>query len=175
VSGNTLTVVSTIAGIAVGFVTSLWLARSGKRHAETQREKIEKDFADLQSSFSAQQSILAGVAEIIRTKPAMADFEVSQTPQLAPLADKAGADVVTPPRSAASSSAIDVLVRASLGALLNEHGEVSVPRLLQELARALPGAAQSSVLSSLEELRSSGRVSWSGGDVRKAGVIKVHP
>jgi len=90
------------------------------------------------------------------------------------LPDTAAGDVVTPLRSAEQTAATDMLVRASLGALLNEHGEVSVPRLLQELARDLPDA-EPSVLSSLEELKKSGRVSWDGDDVRKAGIIKVRP
>ena len=145
-SGNTLTVVSTLAGIAVGYMISLWFARAGRR--------------DLQRSFAAQQVILVGL---------------KQTLQSSQLPDTAAGDVVTPLRSAEPTVATDVLVRASLGALLNEHGEVSVPRLLQELDRDLPDAAQSSVLSSLEQLRKSGRVSWQGDDVRKAGIIKVRP
>jgi hypothetical protein len=157
VSGNTLTVVSAIAGIVVGFLTSWWFSRSSKRQTE--------------ENMSALQSLFSDVTVSMTSKPIITGVEAGQ----ARLPDKVAGDVAASPRSATSASTIDVLVRASLGALLNEHGEVSVPRLLQEVARALPGASLSSVLSSLEELRKTGRVSWSGEDVRKAGVIRVHP
>ena len=151
-SGNTLTVVLTLAGIAAGAVVSWWFARRGSR-------ELQRSNRDLQRSFDAQQSILAEIKQM----------QSSQLP------DTAAGDVVTPLRSAEQTAATDMLVRASLGALLNEHGEVSVPRLLGELARDLPAAAEPSVLSSLEELKKSGRVSWDGDDVRKAGIIKVRP
>ena len=151
-SGNTLTVVLTLAGIAAGAVVSWWFARRSSR-------ELQRSNRDLQRSFDAQQSILAEIKQM----------QSSQLP------DTAAGDVVTPLRSAEQTAATDMLVRASLGALLDEHGEVSVPRLLQELARDLPAAAQPSVLSSLEELKKSGRVSWDGDDVRKAGIIKVRP
>jgi hypothetical protein len=140
-----LTVVLTLAGIAAGAVVSWWFARRSSR--------------ELQRSFAAQQRLLVEL----------------KTLQSSQLPDTAAGDVVTPLRSAEQTAATDMLVRASLGALLDEHGEVSVPRLLQELARDLPDAAQPSVLSSLEELRKSGRVSWEGDDVRKAKIIKVRP
>ena len=161
VSGNTLTVVSTAAGIVVGFLTSWWFSRSSKRQAE--------------ANMSALQGLFSDVAESMTSKPITTGVEVDQALRSARLPDKVAGDVATSFRSATSASTIDVLVRASLGALLNEHGEVSVPRLLQKVAPALPDASLSSVVSSLKELREDGRVSWSGDDVMKAGVIRVHP
>jgi len=167
-SGNTLTVASTVAGIVVGFLTSWWFSWSSKRHAQAERGILLNRIATL-------QGILSGVADSIKAKPIITGAEVDQALHPARLPDKVAGDVATSLRSAASASTADVFVRASLGALLNEHGEVSVPRLLQEVAHALPEASLSSVLSSLEELRRSGRVSWSGDDVSKARVIRVHP
>lgn len=166
-SGDTLTVVSAVAGIIVGFLTSWWFSRSSMRHAEAER-------VILVERISALQSLLSGVAESIMTRPIITDADVDQALQSARLPGMVAGDVATSIRSAASASTIDVLVRASLGALLNERGEVSVPRLLQEVARALPDASLSSVQSSLEELRRTGRVSWSGDNLSKAGVIRVH-
>jgi hypothetical protein len=166
VSGNTLTVVSTMAGIVVGFLTSWWFSWSSKRHAQAERVILVNKITSL-------QAILSSVAESIKATPVIASAEVDQA--LHTLPGKVAGDVATSLRSAASASATDVFVRASLGALLNERGEVSVRRLLQEVAHSLPEASLSSVLSSLGELRESGRVSWSGDDVRKAEVIKVHP
>jgi hypothetical protein len=161
VSGNMLTVVLAVAGIVVGFLTAWWVSRSSKRQAE--------------ANMSTLRSLFSDVAKSMTSRPIITDVEVDQALRSARLPDKVAGDVATSLRSATSASTIDVLVRASLGALLNEHGEVNVPRLLQEVASALPDASLSSVLSSLEELRKTGRVSWSGDDVRKAGVIRVHP
>jgi hypothetical protein len=155
-----LTVASALAGIIVGFLTSWWFSRSSK--------------VILDKKILALQGLLSGVAESITTKSIVTDAELDQALQSARLSGKVAGDVVTSIRSAASASTVDVLVRARLGTLLNERGEVDVPRLLQEVTRALPDASLSSVLSSLEELRGTGRVSWSGDDIRKAGVIRVH-
>jgi len=160
-SGNMLAVVLAVAGIVVGFLTAWWFSRSSKRQTE--------------ANMSALQSLFSDVTKSMTSKPIITNVEVDQALRSAHLPDKVAGDVATSLRSATSASTIDVLVRASLGTLLNEHGEVSVPRLLQEVASALPDASLSAVLSSLEELRKTGRVSWSGDDVRKAGVIRVHP
>ena len=160
VSGDMLSVVLAVAGIVVGYLTAWWFSRSSKRQAE--------------ANMSALQSLFSDVAESMTSKP-ITGVELDQALQSTRLPDKVAGDATTSLRSATSASTIDVLVRASLGALLDEHGEVSVPRLLQEVASALPDASLSSILSSLEELRKTGRVSWSGDDVRKAEVIRVHP
>jgi hypothetical protein len=170
-----LTVVSTVAGIVVGFLTSWWFSRSSKRHAEAERMILVEKISAQESHLLALQGLLSGVAESVMSRPIITDAEVGEVLQSARLPDRVAGDVVTSLRSAASASTLDVLVRASLGTLLNEHGEVSVPRLLQEVTHALPDASLSSVLSSLEGLRKTGRVSWSGDDVRKAGVVRVHP
>jgi hypothetical protein len=161
VNGNTLTVVSTVAGIVVGFMTSWWFTRSGKRDAQ-------KKQLGLLNEISALKSLLSSVAESV-TESITSNVEALQSAQLP---DRKPTTVTTSP---SPTSTLDVLVRASLGALLDEHGEVSFPRLFKAVSQDLPGASLSSVLSSLEELRKSGKVSWPGDDVRKAGVIKVHP
>jgi hypothetical protein len=166
-SGNTLTVVSAVVGIVVGFLTSWWFTRSAKRDAEAKR-------MSLVTEISALRGLLSGVAESV-TKPLITHGDVEQALRSARSPDTMADAIATSVRSAESTSKLDVLVRTSLGALLNGQGEVSVPRLLQAVARALPDASLPSVLSSLEELRAAGRVSWSGDDVRKAGIIKVHP
>jgi len=162
-----LTVISTVAGIIVGFLTSWWFTRSSKRHAEAERVILLKEISTL-------RSLLSGVAESV-TKPIISDVSVDQALRSAQLPDRVAEAVVTSLKSASSASTVDVFVRASLGALLNEHGEVSVSRLLREVAHALPDATPSSIVASLEELRRSGRVSWSGDDVRKAEVVRVLP
>lgn len=166
-SANTLTVVSTVAGIVVGFMTSWWFTRSSKLQADADRVVLLKEISTL-------RSLLNGVAESV-IKPISTSVGVDQALRSAQLPDKVADTVARSIRSAASVSGTDVFVRATLGSLLDEHGEVSVSRLLRNVTHALPDAGLPSILSSLEELRKAGRVSWSGDDVRKAGVIKVHP
>jgi hypothetical protein len=172
VSGNTLTVVSTVAGIVVGFLTSWWFTQSSKRASQEANVRLHNDNVSLRKEISAMKNLLSGLAE----SAAKATIpNVEQALQSAGLPDKTAAAVATSLSPAASTSALDVLVRASLGTLLNERGEVSVSRLYQAVADALPDASESSILSSLEELRKAGKISWSGNDIWKAGIIKVHP
>jgi hypothetical protein len=89
--------------------------------------------------------------------------------------DKVAGAVAMSLKSATSASALDILVRESIGILLNERGEVSVPRLLRAVAHELPDASPSAISSSLGKLRETGKVSWLGDDIMKAGVIRVHP
>jgi hypothetical protein len=170
-NGDVLTVVSTLVGIAVGLLTSWWFTRSGKRAAQEDNVRLHNDNVSLHKEVSAMKNLLSGLAESAAntTTP-----NVEQVLQSAGLADKAIA-TATSLSPAASASALDVLVRASLGTLLNEHGEVSVPQLFRAVAHSVPDAGLPSVVLSLEELRKAGKISWSGDDVRKAGVIRVHP
>lgn len=164
-SGNILNIVSTVAGIVVGFLTSWWFTRSSKRDAEAKAARLLKEV-------STMRGLLSGVAESV-AKPITPGIE--QALRSARVPDQLASAVATSVTSTASASAVDVLVRASLGALLNEHGEVSVPRLLRAVTRSIPEASPSAISSSLEALRAAGRVSWPGDDVLKAGVVRVNP
>jgi predicted component of type VI protein secretion system len=120
------------------------------------------------------RSLLSGVAESL-SKPTITELDVEQAVQSAQSSDEPAGAVAISLSSVASTSALDALIRASLGTLLNEHGEVSVSRLLQAVTHAIPDLGLSSIVSSLEGLRRDGKVSWPGDDLRKAEVIKVHP
>lgn len=160
-SANMLTIVSAVAGIVVGFVTSWWFSRSAKRASQ-------KEQASLHEEISILRGLLSSVADSV-TKPGIEEAGLLRAQ---PVGQPAAA--ATTSLSPAPTSTVDVLVRASLGTLLNEHGEVSVPRLFRTVAHALPEESTSSISSSLEELRKAEKISWEGDDVRKAGVIKVH-
>jgi hypothetical protein len=130
------------------------------------------DQESLLKEISALRSLLASVAESAAESVVPG---VEQALQSAQFPDKVADAVAISLKSATPESAFDVLIRASIGTLLNEHGEVSVPRLLREVTHRLPDASHSAIASSLEELRQAGKVSWVGNDVMKAGVIRVHP
>jgi len=164
-SANTLAIVLAVGGALVGFATSWLFTRSTLRDAEAKSARQLKEILTL-------RGLLSDVAESV-AKPITPDVE--RALESARLTDQVAKAVTTSLTSATSASAHDVLVRASLGALLNEHGEVSVPRLLRAVTQGLPDATPSSISSSLEELRKAGKVSWSGDDVIKAGVVRVNP
>lgn len=160
-TGDTLTVVLAVVGIIVGFMTSWWFSRWSNRRSAKE--------------ISTLKSVLSGIIESVKTEPIITGAEVDRALESARFPDKVADAVVASLRLTTSPSKIDVLVRASLGALLNEHGQVSVLRLLKEVTNAFPDASPSSVVASLEELRKTGKISWSDDDVMKAGVIKVNP
>lgn len=175
-SGNTLTIVSTVAGIVLAFATSWWFTRSGKRDANAKQESLLGEISTLQEEISTQQEmtstlqgLLSDVAESV-AKPVTSHPGKALEPGFPGHVDNVTA--MSPQRA---TSALDVVVRASLGALLDEHGEVSVARLLRAVTVRLPDASPLLISSSLEQLRNAGRVSWPGHDVMKAGVIRIHP
>jgi len=130
------------------------------------------DQASLLKEISTLRGLLAGVAESA-AKSVIPDVE--QALQSVQLPDKFADEIAISLKSATSEAALDVIILASIGTLLNEHGEVSIPRLLRDLAHRVPGASPSAISATLEELRQAGTVSWRGDDVMKAGVIRVHP
>ena len=152
-SGDTLAIVLAVAGVIVGGVISWWFTRASERDASNKQQKL----------ISTLQGMFADVADSVKAL------------QLAHVPGQVTKLLEASPRPATSTQAIDVVVRASLGALLDEHGEVSVPRLLRAVAQRLPDASPSLVSSSLQELRNAGKLSWPGDDVMKADVIKIYP
>ncbi len=176
-NGNTLTIVAAVAGIVVGILTTWLFTWSSMRDANKKQASLLTEISTLQEKTSTLQTMTSTLRGLLR------DVEESVPEPITPQIEKAVqpawypgrvANVETPPESTTSASALDVLVRASLGTLLDEHGEVSVPRLLRAVIQRLPDASPSLIFSTLEGLRKAGRVSWPGDDVMKAGVIRIH-
>ena len=71
----------------------------------------------------------------------------------------------------APSEAIDLLVRASLGALLDERGEVDVMRLLDEVCTALGAPDPAVAISALCRLRADGAIDWEGPKI--SGALRI--
>lgn len=161
-SGNLLTIISSVAGIALGFLTSWWFARAGRVAAKSDR-------TDLLNEVSTLRDLLNGVVESIAgpdDPPRHHGVSASRINASAPTIDLAG--------DKRAENKLDILVRASLGTLLDERGQVSPQRLLRQVGHALPGASFNEIAASLEGLRRSGKVSWDGNDVRGAETIRVH-
>lgn len=75
------------------------------------------------------------------------------------------------------NAAIEELVRASLGALVNERGEVDMSRLMQEVSLAAGSQGMSAAFEALRRLRSRGVVDWDGSDesLPQVGTLHVQP
>lgn len=101
--------------------------------------------------------------------------DVEQALKSAKSSDRVADVVATSLKLVTSTSALDVVVRAAIGPLIDEHGEVNVARLLRTVAHGLSDASPSEIACSLNKLQEAGKVSWLGNDVMKAEVIKVHP
>jgi hypothetical protein len=161
-STDTLAIVLAVAGIIVGGAISWVFTRAAERDASSKQQKL----------ISTLHSMFEDVADRFAEPTTPGSGKALRPPDL----PARGANVLeASPQPATSSSALDVIVRASLGSLLDEHGEVSVPRLLRALAQRLPDASPPLISSSLQELRNAGRLTWSGDDVMKADVIKIYP
>jgi hypothetical protein len=164
VSGNTLTILAAVAGIVVGILTTWFFTWSSKRDSDEKQESLLKETSTLRGLFKdVEESIARSITP-----------QVEKAAQPAGYPGQVGNLAEMSPESARSASALDALVRASLGTLLDEHGEVRVPRLLRAVTERLPDASPSQIFSALERLRKAGRVSWTGDDLMKADVIKIH-
>jgi len=74
------------------------------------------------------------------------------------------------------SPTTELLVRASLGALVDERGEVRLQRLLDEVATALGVPSQAATISAIQHLRDDGLVDWDGAaDLSNVQSIRVQP
>jgi hypothetical protein len=173
VNGNTLTIVAAVAGIVVGILTTWWFTWSSKRDGDAKQASLLGEISTLKEEISAKEEMtstlqrdLSDVADSV-AKLVTPHVEKGLQPAQYP---GHGAHVET----STSPSALDVVIRASLGALLDEHGDVSVPRLLRTVTQRLPDASPSLIASALQALRQAGRLSWQGDDVMKAGVIRIH-
>jgi hypothetical protein len=137
VGGDVLTIVVGLAGILVSVVASADAYRRGKRAAKAEKE-------ELLGEITAQREMLSAVVQ-----------------QFSAVASGAAAEASSAGASAAGAeTAANVVVRAALGTLLNESGEVAFHRLLQEVSHALGHPSFSEVAEVLQGMRDDGLVEW---------------
>jgi hypothetical protein len=155
-SGNDITIISAIGAVVVGAGISWWFARKGTRSAEY------------------QTSLIRGLSQ--RTLRESNDDNVLQprdstmSPDQAAL-ERSNRDSAHP----ISDSAIDSYVRAALGSLLDERGQVNSGRLLRETSQNVGFSNHLAVLESLKRLRAQGAVQWDGQDLNGDATIQVLP
>jgi hypothetical protein len=110
--------------------------------------------------------------EINELRKLLADYVQSMSERLGSMQREDGRVVASDEGSCATvavaraepNAAIEGLVRASLGALVNERGEVDMSRLVREVSLATGPTGLSAAFEVLRQLRSRGVVEWDGSD-----------
>jgi hypothetical protein len=158
---NTLTVVVGGVGVLCSAIFPYYFYWLGGRKAKAQNSELRSLISLLvQQRISDRSPASSGAVQLDAPRSGVA-------PPSDALAD-----------SVLSDAALEELVRASLGALLNERGEVEMTRLLGEVGAVLGPSHMSDALSALRRLRAKGVVSWDDGDddmsrVRTVRVVVV--
>jgi hypothetical protein len=172
VNGDTLTIVVGVAGVVVSVLSSVIAYRRGTQTAAKQQAKLlqtaDEQQAELLQATDAQKAEIIRVLEQrivilsewgrgVASRTATASVPTSGPAQRLPgAAGDADAGV--------SPSALELLVRASLGTLLNERGEVQLSRLFQEVGEALGAPQYKETEQILRQLRAAGAIDWDGPD-----------
>jgi hypothetical protein len=157
-TGNVLTVAVGIAGVAASVVCSVGAFRWGTKQADRQKAELvdetNRQTAELSLEIDRVRRVLATFVRNVETSRT-----ISRRGRRATRGDRAGgtSDVDVEP-----AGTIELLARASLGALLDARGEVRVQRLLDETAATLGASSQAETIAALQHLREIGVVQWDG-------------
>jgi hypothetical protein len=167
-SSNTATVIAGIAGILGSVACSYIFYWLGGRSSRRQN-------ADLVGQIEGLRRLLANFVQGISERPSKND--VRRIAELTHGDATAAATITKSLDTLTSAAAVEELVRASLGALVNEKGEVDMSRVLREASHAVGPRRMPEVVRVLSRLRAQGVVSWDGGepDPSQEQVIRVRP
>ncbi len=148
---NALTLTVGVAGILAAWWFPWWFYRSGLRKARAENASLHKE--------------IAGAREVLQNFMQVRSRD-------------AGRDVVESSASAASAplsdAAVEELLRASLGALVNERGNVDMVRLKREVAAVVGASHLTDALAILRRLRDQGVVWWDNDADNLAQVPVLH-
>lgn len=145
-NGDVLTVTVGAAGVVASIICSSLAFRRGAQQADSQKAELLLEIQEVRGVLS---SFARGVARL-------------RTPL--PIPGRAVGDRHIPQVADPDDDAVDLLVRASLGALLDERGEVRVQRLLDEVSSALGTPDHEVTVAALGRLRDVGSIDWDGDD-----------
>jgi hypothetical protein len=166
-SGNLLTVAVGVAGVLASVFCSVAAFRWGAEQADRQKAEV------LNETKRQNAELLAELATLLRSLESDVTTTERHTAWL-PSRVRRGAGPVSSERQ--RSATTELLVRASLGALLDERGEVRLERLFGEVATALGAPSQARTIVALQRLRESGLVDWDGApDLSDVSVVRVPP
>jgi len=157
VSGDALTIMVGAAGIVASALGSWASFRRGERSAREQK----KAFKELSETF---KEYVAADIERARVAPVRSG-------------SRSRSQTSAPPDQASSPSApspVERLVRASLGALVDERGDVQLPRLFGQVGSAMRSPHVSEICQTLQHLREAGSIDWEGpDDLNGVSIVRV--
>lgn len=149
INANLLTVMVGIAGILASYLLYLL----GIRKAKAENDGLHSDIA---AAREALQNLVR-----VRSKDS---------------GRGGAATVASSATEPLSEAAAEELLRASLGALVNERGDVDMTRLRREIAAVVGPSHLTDVLSGLERLRAQGIIWWDGtDDLTRVRLLHVRP
>lgn len=154
-NSDLLTILVGALGVVAAVLCTYVAYKAGVRRADEQKAELVRETgrqkAELASEFHHDVSrVFETVVDAVQS----ADLIRSREP--------------SPARRA------DVVVRASLGTLLDERGEVRLQRLFDVVASTLGTPSREQTVSALQRLREHGLVAWEGSDdLCEADVVRV--
>jgi len=163
-TGTEITILSTAIGVAVGFLSSLWLARSSTTAAHLQNRRLLSEIAVLRELFAGVQT------SVMETLPALVN-----THTVVRGTGTFDSAIVQGATSSFLNPSVDVLVRSTLGTLVDQLGKVEMRRLLQEVDRSLGSSHSDATFDSLRRLRAEGVIDWDGEDIESGRTIQILP
>jgi hypothetical protein len=157
-SGATATLVGILGAILIS-VIFYWL---GTRSARGEKQHLLSEIGELRSL----------VSNLIQELPERLPSEDDIRKMIAGTgaSEATVVNVARTLETATADAAVEALVRASLGALLNHRGEVSLPRLMQEVGHAMGKPRYLEVAEVLRRLREDGLVDWDGDNADLSGI-----
>jgi len=164
-TSDALTVTVGIFGVFASFGFSQLFYWLGKRSARREKGELLQEIHELEMLLSR------AFQEMSEHVPSKSDLKRMLGAR----------DAVTHPTGPAGKSfaeggpTVEENVRAILGSLVNERGEVSVPRLLREVGKTVGPARFPEIVSTLNNLRSGGDLDWDGdpADPSQVRLIRI--
>jgi hypothetical protein len=153
-SSNLLTILVGAIGVLAAVLCTYIAYKVGARRAAEQKAELvcetNRQKSELVREFQDVSSVFSTL---------VAAIEAGESP---------GGGEPAPARRA------ELVVRASLGTLLDERGEVRLQRLFDVVANAAGTPSRAETIRVLQRLRDHGLVDWHGaGDLRDADVVRV--
>jgi hypothetical protein len=162
-SSDALTVLVGVIGIATSYLFYRLGVRSSDALVGQLRDRETRSFEEFTRVFERLTKEAAGRPQVEHATPRSQGSRTAQ------------AQVSAPPETAPDLS-MDILVKASLGALQDARGNVSLRRLQREVAAVVHRPAMREVTAALRRLRAQGVVDWDGSDddLGRTGVVAVN-
>jgi hypothetical protein len=162
-SGNAAPLTIGVAGIVVSVLCSWVFYWLGGRLMRRENGAFLKEINEL-------RKLLADYVQSMSQRLDPTNLAQTGRAELLPTGAETGGAM----KRSEPNAAVEELVRASLGALVNERGEVDMSRLMREVSLATGTQDPSAAFEVLRRLRSGGVVEWDASDEFLPHVRTLH-